>query len=299
MHTRAVGERRFSGFWHLRETRALVNWLSGRDSQLTSAAELNEWLAAQPFNAWIETLQEAVADYALETSGAETTTDAFIEWLAEWGREARRKQRGLLLTTTHRAKGLEFDHAVVLDGGWDRVGRGEDIDAPRRLYYVAMTRARHTLALARLPGRHPIQDALSGSRPELHRRQPFNLPPAPPELSRLYRRLSLKDVFLSFAGYLRPDDPAHRAIAALNPGDPLQVRIRANRWEILDGNGTLVGQLAGNFKPPAGMRCRFAQVLAIAEWSREKSESDYQTNLRRNTWEVVVPELAFEPERHR
>ena len=287
----------FSGFWHLRETRALVNWLSGRDYQLTSAAELNEWLAAQPFNAWIETLQEAIADYALETSGAETTTDAFIEWLAEWGREARRKQRGLLLTTAHRAKGLEFDHAIVLDGGWDRVGRGEDIDAPRRLYYVAMTRARHTLALARLPGRHPIQDALYGSRPELHRRQPFNLPTAPPELSRLYRRLSLKDVFLSFAGYLRPDHPAHRAIAALTPGDSLEVQVRANRWEVLDGNGTMVGRLAGNFEPPAGMRLHSAKVLAIAEWSREKSEQEYQANLRRDDWEVVIPELVFEPSR--
>ena len=49
---------------------------------------------------------------------------------------------GLLLLTAHRAKGLEFDHVAVLDGGWDRVGRNEDADAPRRLYYVAMTRAR-------------------------------------------------------------------------------------------------------------------------------------------------------------
>ena len=65
-----------------------------------------------------------------------------------------------LLLTAHRAKGLEFDHVLVLDGAWDRTGTGEDADALRRLYYVAMTRARQTLALARLPGPHPIQDAL-------------------------------------------------------------------------------------------------------------------------------------------
>ena len=40
--------------------------------------------------------------------------DQFIEWLAEWGRDLRRRQRGLLLLTAHRAKGLEFDHVVVL-----------------------------------------------------------------------------------------------------------------------------------------------------------------------------------------
>ena len=74
----------------------------------------------------------------------------------------RRRQRGLLLLTAHRAKGLEFDHVIVLDGGWDRPGDGEDADAPRRLYYVAMTRARQTLALARFPGSHPLQECLAG-----------------------------------------------------------------------------------------------------------------------------------------
>ena len=70
----------------------------------------------------------------------------------------RRQQRGLLLLTAHRAKGLEFDHVVVLDGGWNRVGQSEDRDAPRRLYYVAMTRARQTLTLMRLPGVQLFQD---------------------------------------------------------------------------------------------------------------------------------------------
>ena len=51
--------------------------------------------------------------------------------------------------TAHRAKGLEFDQVVVLDGGWNRIGRAEDADASRRLYYVAMTRARLTLTLDR------------------------------------------------------------------------------------------------------------------------------------------------------
>ena len=127
-------------------------------------------------------------------------------------RDARRRQRGLLLLTAHRAKGLEFDHVVVLDGGWDRVGRGEDAGRPkRRLYYVAMTRARQTLMLARLPGPHRLHDALKGIPSVLHRQPLDSLPPAePPELSRVYRRLSLSDVFLSYAGYRRPNDPVHR-----------------------------------------------------------------------------------------
>ena len=43
------------------------------------------------------------------------------------------------------------------------------------------------------------------------------------------------------------------------------------------------------------MRCIFAKVLAIATWSREYSEPQYQSRLLCDTWEVVVPELVFEP----
>ena len=104
-----------------------------------------------------------MAEYELETAASETPTAHFIEWLAEWGRDARRRPRGLMLMTAHRAKGLEFDHVVLLDGGWERVGRNEDDedpDASRRLYYVAMTRARQTLTLARLSRPHSFHGEL-------------------------------------------------------------------------------------------------------------------------------------------
>ena len=281
--------------WHLRETRGLVNWLRARDSRLIKSADLNDWAVKQPPGAWAELLQESITEYALETGGAETPVDHFIEWLAEWGREVRRRQRGLLLLTAHRAKGLEFDHVVVLDGGWDRVSSHEDVDAPRRLYYVAMTRARHTLALARFPGAHPRQDALRGCPSALHYPAPVRLPPAPPELERRYRRLSLREVFLGFAGYKRPSDPVHRAIGALSPGDRLQVRVGSKRWEILDRDGTVVGRLAADFKALDGMRCTSAKVWAVVTWGRERSEPQYQDRLLCNSWEVVVPELIFEP----
>ena len=291
-----MANEEFSGIWHLRETQALLSWLRRRDSQLVTSSGLNGWVVEQPRGPWIELLEEAVTEYELETGGAETSVDYFIEWLAEWGREARRRHRGLFLLTAHRAKGLEFDHVVVLDGGWDRIGRGEDADAPRRLYYVAMTRARQNLVLARLPRPHPIQDALPDIPSVLRRKAPIKLPPAEPELARRYRRLSLPDVFLSFAGYRPTGLPVHRAIAALSPGDLLEVRVRSNRWELLDHDRTVVGQLAGSFEIPDGMQCTFATVLAIVTWDRERSEPQYRDQLCCDNWEVVVPELVFEPE---
>ena len=35
-----------------------------------------------------------------------------------------------------------------------------------------------------------------------------------------------------------------------------------------------------------GMRCKFATVLAVVTWSREKSEPEYQDGLRCDEWEA-------------
>ena len=320
-----MGNEEIPRFWRLRETRELIEWLHGRENRLVTGADLRGWLDARPSGLWFTLLREALDEHALETGGgAEVPVDHFIEWLAEWGREVRRRQHGLLLSTAHRAKGLEFDHVAVLDGGWDRVDQDEDLDAPRRLYYVAMTRARQTLALARLAmshrhvrprpaqsdfvresappaylaQRHALQQAIADN-PSVLQRPAVSLPPVAPEyaleLSRRYRRPGLDEINLGFAGRQRAHHKVHRAIAALAPDDPLKVRVDAReRWELLDCSGTVVGRLARAFEPPAGMRCVRAAVHAVVIWSRDASEPEYQGGLKCDRWEVVVPELVFE-----
>lgn len=219
----------------------------------------------------------------------------FIEWLAEWGRDIRRRQRGLLLLTGHGAKGLEFDHVAVLDGGWDRVNPDEDPDAPRRLYYVAMTRARMTLTLAKEDGSRRLYDELL-EHPSVVVREPPDLPPGPPELEHRYIRVGLKDVDLGFAGRREAAHPIHRTIAALSPGDLLKTRISSDgRWELLNPAGMVIGRLAKNFVPPSGTRCRFAVVRAVVRRNREETPPEY-LDPRCDAWEVVVPELTFEPD---
>ena len=81
----------FSGVWHLRETRALVQWVRELEARLFKSADLRDWLDGQPSSTWKELLAEAASEYEKETGGAETPVDHFVEWLAEWGREARRR----------------------------------------------------------------------------------------------------------------------------------------------------------------------------------------------------------------
>ena len=293
-----MANEEFSGIWFVRETRSLRDWLETRQPRVVSSAAIADHLAGLQPGPWVEVLQEGLSEYTEETGGAENPVDHFIEWLAEWGQDTRRRQKGLLLLSAHRVKGLEFDHVVVMDGNWDRTSKNEDRDAPRRLYYVAMTRARKTLTLARMPGPHPLQSAIEDSPDVLVRADLVHLPPPAAGLSDIYRNLSLRDVFLSYAGYRSSGDPVHEAIAALRPGDHLEMRVGTHgRWELLNGGQQVIGQLASSYKIPDGLRVKSASVMAVVVWEKANSTPEYQESLRCDRWEVVIPALVLEPVR--
>jgi ATP-dependent DNA helicase RecQ len=282
-------------FWRLRETQRLVGWLRQPPARRVDAPAIHVWLAQQGSGRWWALLHEAIQQYSLETSNAELPIDHCIEWLAEWGREVRRRQTGLLLLTAHRAKGLEFDHVAVLDGNWDRVGHGEDPDAPRRLFYVAMTRARQTLLLARLDRHKGLLDTF-GELPGLLRRAPTLLPAPTPQLARRYQYLTMKDVNIGFAGRHALADPIHQAIAALAADDPLHLRQVQQYWELHDNGGNTVGRLSRAFSLPPQMRCLSARVAAIVVGRSAEADPEFQRLLQCTHWEVVLPELVFEPQ---
>jgi len=77
----------------------------------------------------------------------------FIDELTEASKGARRKGKKpnkVVLTTCHRSKGLEWENVFVI-GVSDKVlphGRCEDIEEERRLYYVAVTRAKQRLSVS-------------------------------------------------------------------------------------------------------------------------------------------------------
>jgi ATP-dependent DNA helicase RecQ len=282
--------------WRLRETQALLDFLDARSggsrTALVHAETMQAWLAGRAATGWWATLGEAVAAFAEDTRGAEVTLAAFREWLAEWGRATRHRQDGLLLLTAHRAKGLEFEHVFVLDGGWQE--RGEDPDAARRLYYVAMTRARSTLALARLDAGNPLIDRLSDCL-ALLRRPPAGWLPAPGPLAHRYITPGLKEIDLGFAGSKHPSSRIHAAIARLQPGDVLRYVADERGIRLDDTHGVTVGRFSQHFTPPAGLACCNARVRALLVWRRSDSAPEYFARCKCEQWEVVLPELVFSP----
>lgn len=281
-------------FWRLRETQTLLEWVSAREAGLIAHPELEEWLREQADGIWHDTLREAVADFGLECGYDPFPIEFFREWLAEWGRDARRRQRGLLLLTAHRAKGLEFEHVAVLDGGWHERERGEDPDAARRLFYVAMTRARKTLLLASCPGKNDLLGCLHGSSAVVFRYSPAVSIPTP-GIDRLHLRLGPGDVDLGFAGRKPPDHLVHATISNLQTGDPLTLAEVDGRWTIQTKDGFAVGRMSSSFSIPYRYHCVEAQVQAVLRRFQGDGHEDYVHLNRCRTWEVVLPDLVLAP----
>jgi len=280
-------------FWRLRETQSLVQWLKSRSRSGIHVSEVAEWMNAQPDGPWWSVMREGVDDFVREIGDRETDRKDVLEWLAEWGRDIRKRQSGLLLLSAHRAKGLEFEDVVVLDGAWDKRSNGEDRDAARRLYYVAMTRARRSLALVSSGSRHPILDGMNDEAFLIRRRSNDDIDVS--ECKKLYKTLDPSEVFLSFAGRLNASNPSFHALDRLKADDPLLLDQRGDRWAMTDRDGTIVCRLAKKFAPPAGTKFLHACVYAISTRFRDDSEEKHHAQLKRDVWSVVLPELVFAP----
>ena len=279
--------------WRMREMQGFVRTLLADRTRLLTISDLVAILNAQPQSRWTDLIGEGIGTLARELVEKAAPVPDIVQWFGEWARDARGEQRGLLLMTAHRAKGLEFDHVAILNGGWDRPSRGEDSDAPRRLFYVAMTRARSTLTLL-TDGPHAFvrQDHAVLSRrvtpdtASLPRARLRYVPPDP----------KLAD--LSFAGRLRSGDPSLAAIAAARTGDPIHLIRDGDRWRIDNARGETLTRLSRAFAPPEGTTFLRGEVAAILNWRREDGDEEYNHLLRRDEWEVVLPELVFEAGAH-
>lgn len=275
--------------WRLRETQQFIAAMRREPTHLLSIRDLVEMKNAIPANRWTDLIAEGIAALAHELNTKSMPVPDLVEWFAEWARDARGEQRSLLLLTAHRAKGLEFDDVVILNGGWDRPSKAEDADAPRRLFYVAMTRARRSLTIM-ADNQHPFVP--HGSQHVLRR----TAPPAAAnsDISTVvYQVPDMKAVDLSWAGRLGGGHASHAAIATAKVGDPVTIAREEQAWMVLDQSGRSLGRMARSWSPPEGRSFRRGEIGAVVRWRKADSDEEYQSYLRRNEWEVVLPELVF------
>ena len=171
----------------------------------------------------------------------------------------------------------------------------------RDRYYVAMTRARKTLALARLDRGQAWLDApagLSSASPAILRRLATALPTPPRELARRYRRLGWRQIDLDFAAQYPPGHAIHQALAALAVGSRIELRQQsAKAWRLCDAQGVDIGALSQHFEPENNMACMEVRVAAIHVRRPRDVADQYKSriNAKSESWEMLVPELVYAP----
>lgn len=284
-----MANEKLPSIWRLREMQNLVAGLRKRMSAMLTIQEILNVLNEQPSNRWVDLIAEGVADLARELGKKTIPVPDTIEWLAEWAQEIRGVQRGLLLLTAHRSKGLEFDHVLILNGGWKALSQGEDGEAPRRLFYVAMTRARRGLAVV-TSGAHDFVLADSDSEVLRKVEMPQRLDLPDPDQ---YQLPDLTSVDLSYAGRLPKTSPTHSAIGAAMVDDPVTLELKEGKWIIFDRERRQLGRMAGSWAPPAETVLVSGKVGAIVRWRKSDSDERYQTYIKHEEWETVLPELVF------
>jgi Superfamily I DNA and RNA helicases len=217
----------------------------------------------------------------------EQLAEEFTEWAYSW----KGSDKGVAVLTAHTAKGLEFDNVVVCDAGW----RYNPDDTEVRLLYVALTRARHHLALV-TDGK--TGGLVSGAAPEhCDRSMSFATPHAGDVAT--YDMCNVKEVFLSFPAWAgtRDSDKIADLAERLQSGDRLMVgSIRESgkrRSLYVPDTGTYLclGEMSQNFVDPRTERIE-ARVGAVIQWRKRDSNTEFTNRITRDSWWVVIPEIA-------
>ncbi|GAA0570884.1 RecQ family ATP-dependent DNA helicase [Caenispirillum bisanense] len=274
----------------LREVQLLLAALEGEgDVAVEALTAVGAQGGGRRWSHVVDALVTELADATPPSRRLPRTQAREIAWdaLAQMRRD-RPPGDGVVLSTLHGAKGLEFPHVLLLDA--DRPA--DDVEEERRLFYVGMTRARQTLTLlCRDDTAHPRVTEVAG---HLLRRR-LRLPPPPAAINRQVALIGLEELFLDWAGRQPAGAPAHTALRALCPGAPLVlVWTGSGNGELRDSTGTAIACLSA--KGDAVWRARAGRLDSItlhAVVTRTVADSgeDWRARLRCDRWEVPVAEV--------
>jgi ATP-dependent DNA helicase RecQ len=286
----------------LREHRRLLDLLHSMEQGLCRAdqlLDLQEGLVvdSRP-NSWWAQQRRILEAWREESGDAELPVGQALEFVCESLIEQRRElQRmdGVFLSTVHAAKGLEFAHVFVADGGWDRRIDPDRLEEERRLYYVAMTRARETLCLFQLAdSRGGFAAGLSGEA--LFRREGVIDEAIPRDaLQRRFAVLGMQELNLGYAGRRRGDDPIHQALSGLEVDDQLAAERRGDKILLLH-DGRPVAALARSTTEhwrERLARIESIRVIAMVQRTADDGGEEFRRRCRVAQWEVPLVEVVY------
>ena len=284
--------------FRIREIAELLEAIKQSSPALSNATEwqtyLQKYYTHTPANPWVQLLQSLLNDWQVETGNGKVTSQQTLEYLHEALSEKTRNNNlglGIFLSTVHSVKGMEFTHVLILDGVWATQALEED----RRLYYVAMTRAKETLCLLeREDCRHTFLNEISGDSvlprtPNMAGNIMLSTP------TKRYRLLSLKDIDLGYAGSLAEGHRAHRYLKELLPGSNLTI-VDNNGKIVLKQGDCIIAVLSkqgASYWHKRLASIESVNVLAMIKRYKQDSEEQYHTRYKIEQWLVPFVEIVY------
>jgi ATP-dependent DNA helicase RecQ len=281
--------------FRIRENLALLNAIKQSTVSLCKASEwldcLRDTQADEP-TIWQQQLQRLLQNWQIETDNAEVSKQQLLEYLYETLAEQRRDNRlgqGVFLSTIHSVKGMEFSHVFILDGAWTVPATEEQ----RRLFYVAMTRAKETLSLLqRQDQANPYLKSLVGDFVVHRNSEDYSIPGIPLERTK-YSVLGLKDFDLSYAGSFAKNNSIHQVLASLNVGEIVTLNPHDAKI-VVQHNGLTIAILSKTAQQqwqPILNKVQSATIIAMITRYKTDSEEHYQTRCKIEQWEVPMLEV--------
>ena len=295
----------------IREFRLLLDHLAPSQSTEISVPELRQHLNVichleETGTCWTGMADRMLAE--LEAASGDQpvpvtdVTEALLQGLADHNR-SHLIGHGVLVSTIHAAKGLEFDHVLVL-GGLRKIGSNghRSIEEERRLYYVAMTRARRTLALIDSRDNPNRYFAEVGS--QVHNRTMGVADLKHRQIQDLtYEVLGMADLWLDFAGRRPRNHSIHRTLSNLQSGEPVTLKRddRERVW-VLNRRKEQVARLsakaARQWSSSRIQQVEVTRVLGMAHRTKDDNvDPKYRDRLRVESWEVPILEVRTRQEK--
>ena len=274
----------------LREVVSLLNWLRGHEpgEERIPAVAVRERIGELADAQWRTSLQDWLEPFLGRSLPSTQWQYELITW-AQLERRARVLGSGVHLGTMHSAKGLEFDHVMLLDDG-----TLADTPEERRLLYVALTRACRSLQIFSSHEPSPAFAALSHPAIEI-REEPMVVADSGPAADYEYGYVGLDAIWLDWLGQQSSGHPGHQALQHAEYGDPFEIR---SDGSIVDGDDRKVAVLSkagrANWLPRVERQLKLRLVAAVCDRADAPSrDAQYAERLQVDGWFTAVWEARW------
>ncbi len=194
----------------------------------------------------------------------------------------------VLVTSCHGAKGLEFKYVILITN--DFVYRRDKIESERRLFYVAMTRAKEKLILTHFKDSQFIQEA----EPTPYPAETIDIKPLQVVF---YKDLTPKDINIGYKATTENQE----LIKNLQEGAKLHLKKNCfkNNWGIYTSNNKEIGELSSKaFKELAERNIRLGEFqfqdgeVTVRNVYRHLKTDEVTGNILED-WYVVIPQIRI------